>query len=111
LLVFPSCKINLGLQVTEKRPDGFHNLETIFYPVPIFDALESIIGSADENPSIKISGLEVPGRADENLILKAYHLLKTDFPELPAVSRFLHKMIPMGAGLGGGSADAALALQ
>lgn len=107
MVLFPNCKINLGLNITEKRADGYHNLETVFYPVAIKDALEII--PADEL-SFQLSGLEVNGDKNDNLCLKAYELLKKDFKDLPYVNVYLHKAIPMGAGLGGGSADGAFML-
>ncbi|WP_018612704.1 4-(cytidine 5'-diphospho)-2-C-methyl-D-erythritol kinase [Segetibacter koreensis] len=107
MVLFPNCKINLGLNITEKRADGYHNLETVFYPVAIKDALEII--PADEL-SFQLSGLEVNGNKNDNLCLKAYELLKKDFEDLPYVNVYLHKAIPMGAGLGGGSADGAFML-
>ncbi|GEO07922.1 4-(cytidine 5'-diphospho)-2-C-methyl-D-erythritol kinase [Segetibacter aerophilus] len=107
MVLFPNCKINLGLQVIGKRADGYHSLETVFYPVAIKDALE-IIPSQDF--SFQTTGLPVNGAIDDNLCVKAYHLLKKDFPDLPAVTIHLHKAIPMGAGLGGGSADGAFML-
>jgi 4-diphosphocytidyl-2-C-methyl-D-erythritol kinase len=103
MIIFPTAKINLGLNVINRRPDGYHNLETIFYPIKINDALEII--KADKL-SFESSGLEIPGRVDDNLCIKGYHLLKKDF-DLPPVKIYLHKHIPIGAGLGGGSADAA----
>ena len=107
MLVFPSCKINLGLCITEKRTDGFHNLESCFYPVPWQDVLESI--PADQ-VDFSSSGLPIPGNSQDNLCLRAYNLLKADF-DLPPVRMHLHKIVPIGAGLGGGSADAAFALK
>jgi len=103
MLIFPNAKINIGLNVIERRVDGYHNLETIFYPLAIKDALEIV--EADEL-SFESSGLEIPGRVEDNLCLKGYHLLKKDF-DVPPVKIHLHKHIPIGAGLGGGSADAA----
>ena len=103
MITFPNAKINIGLNITERRPDGYHNLETIFYPVKINDALE-VIESA--KLSFESSGLDIPGRMEDNLCVKGYHLLKKDF-DLPPVTIHLHKHIPIGAGLGGGSADAA----
>jgi 4-diphosphocytidyl-2-C-methyl-D-erythritol kinase len=103
MIIFPNAKINIGLNVIERREDGYHNLETIFYPIKINDALEII--EADEL-SFESSGLEIPGRVEDNLCIKGYHLLKKDF-DLPPVKIHLHKHIPIGAGLGGGSADAA----
>src|SRR5687768_5760123 len=123
MVVFPNCKINLGLHVVSKREDGYHNLETIFYPLPVRDALEVVkretanvksrqsgTGSETENASIHMSGLPVLGKAEDNLCIKAYHLLQKDHPQISDVDMYLHKAIPMGAGLGGGSADGAFAL-
>ncbi|MEI7735834.1 MAG: 4-(cytidine 5'-diphospho)-2-C-methyl-D-erythritol kinase [Ferruginibacter sp.] len=111
MLVFPNCKINLGLHICSKRADGFHNIETVFYPVAIKDALE-ILPAHNNHPAITFtsSGLTVDGKEEENICIKAYHLLKKDFPQLPAIQMHLHKAIPMGAGLGGGSADGAFTL-
>ena len=107
MVVFPNCKINLGLRILRKRADGYHDLDTLFYPLPFCDALEII-------PSSKLhftsTGLPIPGSADNNLSLKAYGLLKTDFPDLPPIHIHLHKRIPIGAGLGGGSSDGAMML-
>ncbi|MEO8885068.1 MAG: 4-(cytidine 5'-diphospho)-2-C-methyl-D-erythritol kinase [Mucilaginibacter sp.] len=103
MILFPNAKINIGLNITERRSDGYHNLETIFYPVKINDALEVI--TADKL-SFESSGLDIPGRMEDNLCIKAYHLLKKDH-DIPPVKIHLHKHIPIGAGLGGGSADAA----
>ncbi|MGV3509521.1 MAG: 4-(cytidine 5'-diphospho)-2-C-methyl-D-erythritol kinase [Sphingobacteriaceae bacterium] len=103
MLIFPNAKINIGLNVISRRTDGYHNLETVFYPVKIKEALEIV--EADEL-SFETSGIEIPGFANENLCLKAYKLLKADF-DVPPVKIHLHKQIPIGAGLGGGSADAA----
>jgi 4-diphosphocytidyl-2-C-methyl-D-erythritol kinase len=120
VLVFPNCKINLGLHVVRKRADGYHDLETIFYPLPLHDALEVVkretANVKREMPdnaavSLQISGLIVQGKSEDNLCVKAYNLLKKDHPQLGDVDMYLHKAIPMGAGLGGGSADGAFALQ
>lgn len=108
MIVFPNCKINLGLHVIQKRPDGFHDLETVFYPVALQDALEAI---TSEEMIFSASGIDIPGDASDNLCRKAYQLLKTDFPQLPAVHIHLHKHIPIGAGLGGGSSDGAWMLK
>ncbi len=113
MVVFPNCKINIGLNILHKRPDGFHNLETVFYPIPLKDALE-VIRTKDNQPQQIIftqSGFPIDAKEEDNLCIKAWHLLKNDFPQLPAVQMHLHKAIPMGAGLGGGSSDAAFALQ
>jgi len=103
MITFPNAKINIGLNITERRADGYHNLETIFYPIKINDALEVI---ESDKLSFHSSGLEIPGRMEDNLCIKGYHLLKNDF-HIPPVTIHLHKHIPIGAGLGGGSADAA----
>ncbi len=110
MIVFPNCKINLGLHILNKREDGFHNIETVFYPVAIKDALE-IISSNTATITFTQTGLTVNGNTADNICVKAYHLLKKDFPQLPGINMHLHKAIPMGAGLGGGSADGAFALQ
>lgn len=107
MLAFANAKINLGLNVTEKRPDGYHNLETVFYPVKIYDVLE--ITDADET-SCLIKGIDVPGSVSDNICLKAYELLGKDF-NLPAQQITLLKNIPVGAGLGGGSSDAAFLIK
>ncbi len=107
MIVFPSCKINLGLRITEKRPDGFHNLQSCFYPIKWQDALEIIPAETFQFSS---SGLPIPGELTTNLCVRAYNLLKADF-DLPPVQMHLHKIVPIGAGLGGGSADAAFTLR
>ncbi len=112
MVVFPNCKINIGLRIVSKRPDGFHNLETIFYPVGLKDAVEIIETPGNSNPvTWSQSGIEIPGASTDNLCIKAYQLLKTDFPKIPTVNMHLLKAIPLGAGLGGGSADAAFVLK
>lgn len=103
MIVFPNAKINIGLNVVSKRDDGYHNLETIFYPVRLSDALEF---TEAEETKLTVSGIHIDGAPENNFILKAYHLLKADF-NLPPVHFHLHKVIPFGAGLGGGSSDAA----
>src|SRR5579872_645489 len=150
MVSFPHCKINLGLRVLRKRPDGYHDLETLFYPLPLKDVLEIIPSTpAQHAPSTRpgppapsrgpaaqpdpatsghpaqhdptefgptqfnftASGLPIPGDPAGNLCAKAWFLLKKDFPALPAVDAWLYKNIPMGAGLGGGSADGAFMLR
>ncbi|MCD8740211.1 4-(cytidine 5'-diphospho)-2-C-methyl-D-erythritol kinase [Mucilaginibacter roseus] len=103
MINFPNAKINIGLNITERRPDGYHNLETVFYPIGIKDALEIV--EAGEL-TFEASGIGIPGNVEDNLCVKGYHLIKKDY-DLPPVSIHLHKNIPIGAGLGGGSADAA----
>lgn len=109
MIDFPVCKINLGLNITEKRPDGYHNIETVFYPVKWSDAIE-IIEGGDKPFSLSISGLKVEGNSEENIIFKAYKLL-SEACQLPNLKVYLHKVLPMGAGLGGGSSDAAFFLK
>ena len=107
MIVFPNAKINIGLNVVSRRADGYHNLETVFFPVKLCDALEMV--EAKET-RLSVSGIEIDGDFTDNLVLKAYRLLKNDF-DLPPVHFHLHKVIPLGAGLGGGSSDAASALK
>lgn len=109
MISFPNSKINLGLNVVQQRPDGFHDIETVFYPVPLSDALE-VVPSRSGKPSFQCTGLEIPGVPYENLVWQAYQLLKGDH-DLPPVDAYLLKNIPPGAGLGGGSADAAFMLK
>ncbi len=111
MIVFPIAKINLGLNVVEKRPDGYHNLQTVFYPVPIKDALE--VQQMDEGfPSdvdcdLKVTNIAIEGDEQRNLVVRAYLLLKQDFPTLPRIHTHLWKGIPTQAGMGGGSSDCA----
>lgn len=107
MIVFPNAKINIGLNVVSKRDDGYHNLETIFYPVKLADALE--LADSDKT-SLSTTGIQINAEPEQNLILKAYRLLSTDY-NLPALQFHLHKVIPFGAGLGGGSSDAAFTLK
>ncbi|ETZ20806.1 4-(cytidine 5'-diphospho)-2-C-methyl-D-erythritol kinase [Pedobacter sp. V48] len=107
MLAFANAKINLGLYVTEKRADGYHNLETVFYPVKINDVIE--ITDAKET-TCQIKGIDIPGSTEDNICLKAFELLKKDF-DLPAQQITLLKNIPVGAGLGGGSSDAAFLIK
>ena len=109
MLSFPNCKINFGLYIINKRDDGFHNIETVFFPVPLTDIAE-IIPSKNTGIDFTTSGIPV-NNDNSNLCKKAYNLIKKDFPNLPPVKMHLHKVIPLGAGLGGGSADAAFTLQ
>jgi len=107
MIVFPNAKINIGLNVVARRPDGFRNLESCFYPVQWQDALEVVPATEKQ---FTLSGIPVPGGGETNLCHLAYNLLGRDF-DLPPVNMHLHKNIPIGAGLGGGSADAAFALR
>ena len=111
MITFPHAKINIGLQVTERRPDGYHNLDTVFYPIPLHDALEVIEAKdAEYDCKLHLSGVDIAGDPDSNLVVRAYRLLASDYP-LPPVDIHLHKHIPTGAGLGGGSADASFMLR
>ncbi|WP_321436987.1 4-(cytidine 5'-diphospho)-2-C-methyl-D-erythritol kinase [uncultured Bacteroides sp.] len=111
MIVFPNAKINLGLNITEKRPDGYHNLETVFYPVHIEDALEVVLlKDSDKDFELQVFGASIAGNPEDNLVVKAYKLLKERF-NLPAISIYLQKQIPSGAGMGGGSADGAFMLK
>jgi len=107
MILFPNAKINLGLRITGRRSDSYHNLESVFYPVGWTDVLEILPA---ETTSFRSTGLPIPGEEATNLGLKAYFLLKTDHA-LPPVYLHLHKAVPIGAGLGGGSADAAFTLR
>lgn len=112
MVTFPNAKINLGLDVVEKRPDGYHNLETVFYPIPLEDVLE-ITTVKDENApdyTFTMHNAVFEGDNNDNLVVKAYKVLAADH-RLPKVKMALYKNIPTGAGLGGGSADAAFALK
>ena len=112
MITFPCCKINLGLDIVSKRPDGYHNLETLFYPVPLEDILEITINKNSDAPqyTFKMYNATFGCNDDDNLVVKAYKALATDY-ELPKVNISLYKHIPTGAGLGGGSSDAAYALK
>ncbi|WP_420318132.1 4-(cytidine 5'-diphospho)-2-C-methyl-D-erythritol kinase [Ekhidna sp.] len=107
MITFPNAKINLGLNIVSKREDGYHNIESCFYPIPWYDCLEIIEAASF---SLYSYGLEIPGDSDANLCVKAYELLKKDF-DIPSIEIHLLKNIPMGAGLGGGSADGAFTLK
>jgi 4-diphosphocytidyl-2-C-methyl-D-erythritol kinase len=107
MIYFPHCKINLGLHIVSKRPDGYHDIQTCFYPVPWTDILEVIPSSQF---SFSTSGNIIAGNPDDNLCVKAYQLMRRDH-QVPNFRLHLHKMIPSGAGLGGGSSDAAFTLR
>ena len=110
MITFPNAKINLGLNIVEKRPDGYHNLETIFYPIPLQDALEITPWEGGERKyKLAQSGIQIAGDDEHNLVVKAYKLLDSLY-NLPPIEINLLKHIPSGAGLGGGSADAAFML-
>jgi len=114
MILYPPAKINIGLLIIEKRSDGFHNIETVFYPIPLCDILtvETAKTGTTQKISFSCDGIEIPVGKDpyDNLCCKAYHLLDADY-NLPPVNIHLHKAIPVGAGLGGGSSDAAYTLQ
>lgn len=111
MIVFPNCKINLGLHVINKRSDGYHNIETVFYPLPFYDVLEVIQSYDTTKPyELFLSGNKIDDADENNLCVNAYQLIKKDYPQLPPVKIYLHKVIPAGAGLGGGSADGAFML-
>lgn len=109
MLTLPNAKINLGLNVVAKRADGYHDLETVFYPVPITDALE-VFPMDPHFPSavdcdLKVTNIHIEGDEQKNLVVRAYQLLKQDFPTLPRIHAHLYKGIPTQAGMGGGSSD------
>lgn len=113
MIVYPNAKINIGLNVVEKRPDGYHDLETVFYPIGLQDILEiqEIEADAPEcGYRLKVTGTVLGGSPEDNLVIRAFKLLKKEF-DLPPVSIGLYKHIPTGAGLGGGSADAAFTIK
>mgnify|MGYP001318596291 CR=1 FL=1 len=107
MLTFPNAKINLGLNILGKREDGYHDIESCLYPIPLYDALEIIPASKFE---IHCTGIKVNGNISDNLSVKAYKLLKDEF-DIPQVKIHLHKIIPIGGGLGGGSSDGAFTLK
>jgi len=107
MICFPNAKINLGLHISGKRSDGYHSIETVFYPVPLCDALEAVVS---DQLSFRQTGLPLDSSPDDNLVMKAYRLMAAKY-KLPPLEIHLKKTIPSGAGLGGGSADAAFMLQ
>lgn len=109
MITFPNAKINIGLNIVERRPDNYHNIETVFYPISLCDILE-VVESKNNQYTLYNSGIVVDAPAENNLITKAYKLLHEEF-NLPAVDVYFQKNIPFGAGLGGGSADAAFMLK
>ena len=113
MLAFPNAKINLGLHILNKRSDGYHDIETVFYPVPWCDVLEIIPDKKKQDRKVsvpfEVTGIKITGSKKKNLCIKAYQLLQEKY-KLPAVQMHLHKLIPIGAGLGGGSSDASHAL-
>lgn len=121
MVCFPNCKVNLGLYVTSKRSDGFHDIETVFLPLPALSDILEIVKANEYHPGkgpriagrkveYSQSGIDIVGDAEDNLCVRAYKLLAARFPGLPSVKMHLRKIVPIGAGLGGGSADGAFAL-
>jgi 4-diphosphocytidyl-2-C-methyl-D-erythritol kinase len=111
MLVFPKAKINLGLRITGKRPDGYHDIETVFYPVSLCDALELVEDSKEsDKDTLILTGYKLPGKPEDNFVLRAVSKLRETYP-IPYLRIHLHKNIPAGAGLGGGSSDAACTLR
>ena len=114
MITFPIAKINLGLNVVERRPDGYHNLQTVFYPVPLKDALEvQVMDKAFPSKydcDLKVTNITIDGDEQKNLVVRAYQLLKKDFSDLPRIHTHLWKGIPTQAGMGGGSSDCAYML-
>lgn len=108
MIQFSNCKINLGLDIISKREDGYHNIETCFFPIPFYDVVEVIQNATFQ---FSCSGLKIDATPENNLCVKAYQLLKKDFIDVPPIHLHLLKNIPMGAGIGGGSANAAFTLQ
>lgn len=107
MITFPKAKINLGLRIISKRSDGYHHIETIFYPVGLSDALEYVVsGPSAKDDELVVTGLNIKTKAEDNLVIKAVRKLRERFP-VPFLKIHLHKTIPSGAGLGGGSSDAA----
>ena len=107
MIVYPNAKINLGLNVVSSRPDGYHNIETVFYPIPLQDALE--VTEASE-PSFRVVGTQLDCPPEQNLVMRVVRMLETEF-QIPPLDIYLYKHIPTGAGLGGGSADAAFMMR
>ena len=110
MITFPNAKINLGLNIVARRPDGYHDIETVFYPINLHDVLE-IVPSASEATALHTLGNPVNCEPEKNLVMKAYRLVQRHLPGVPQVDIYLYKHIPDGAGLGGGSADASFALK
>lgn len=107
MIAFPNAKINLGLKITAKREDGYHFIQTFMMPVELYDALEFKISARE---SMNFSGINIPGSSSSNLVLKALNLLRKEY-DIPPLKIHLHKNIPLGAGLGGGSSNGAFMLK
>lgn len=113
MICFPNAKINIGLDIIEKRTDGYHNLESLFYSIALTDILEIVEGGERKGlgiQSFKVTGIKIPEPVEKNLCFQAHKLLKNDF-DLPPLQIHLHKIIPTGSGLGGGSSDAAFTIK
>lgn len=104
MLTFPYAKVNIGLRILRRRPDGYHDIQTLLYPIPLCDLLEIL--PSEEGMLYDLQGGEAGSDPQKNLVTKAYHALKQEAPTLPDVQMILRKRIPVGAGLGGGSSDA-----
>jgi len=112
MLIYPNAKINIGLHVVERRKDGYHNLETVFYPIPLTDALEIHANDNGNDCDLRVGGTVLAGGPEDNLVMKAFRLLQSEFPDkVKGVRTSLVKQIPTGAGLGGGSSDGAFMLK
>ena len=114
MVVFPNAKINIGLYVTQKRPDGYHELQSVFYPLQrLHDALEIIPDPSGQvlDSHIQVTGVDMDSDSSQNLCVKAVALIRREFPHLPAIRMHLHKQIPLGAGMGGGSSDGAFTIR
>ena len=111
MVTFPRAKINIGLRITGKRPDGFHDIETLFCPLPLSDALEFVVAEDQKKGDIlAVTGIDIPGEPRDNIVMEAVRKLREKH-SFPALKIHLHKAIPAGAGLGGGSSDAAFLLK
>ena len=108
MVLFPNAKINIGLNILNKRDDGYHNIETLFYPIGLQDALEYVVNGLNQ-VRFNSTGLALNINPEQNIVFKAYRMMQDEY-SLPGVDIHLHKIIPSGAGLGGGSADAAFFL-
>ena len=106
MIAFPNAKINIGLSVINKRTDGYHNLKSLFYPIPLYDALEIIVNKNINSPIIKTYGNNINCAPEDNICIKAFNVLKEKY-DIPFVEIYLYKSIPHGAGLGGGSSNGA----
>lgn len=113
MVVFPHAKINLGLRITGRREDGYHNVQTLFYPIPLHDVLEILENKQPDAPPLefRLTGNDLPNAPGTNLCEKAFHLIKALHPQIPPTVLHLHKAIPAGGGMGGGSSDGTFTLQ